>query len=69
MGGGFNRNNFFRTEGVIATLSTAAIGHGIYTIGGNRSVDPAATLPAITITAEHYGRIARMIAKGIPVTL
>ena len=67
--GGFNRNEFFRTEGVVATFSTAAIGHGLYTIGGNRSADPATTLPAITITAEHYGRIARMIAKGIPVTL
>jgi hypothetical protein len=70
-GGGpaFNRNEFFRTEGVIAMFSTAAIGHGVYTIGGNRNADPATTLPSITITAEHYGRIARMIAKGIPVTL
>jgi carboxypeptidase Q len=65
----FNRNDFFRAEGVVATFSTAAIGHGLYTIGGNRAADPATTLPAITITAEHYGRIARMIGKGIPVTL
>ena len=67
--GGFNRNNFFRAEGVIATFSTAAIGHGVYTIGGSRDADPATTLPAVTIAAEHYGRIARMIARGIPVTL
>jgi len=67
--GGFNRNNFFRAEGVIATFSTAAIGHGLYTVGGSRDADPATTLPAITIAAEHYGRIARMIARGIPVTL
>jgi Zn-dependent M28 family amino/carboxypeptidase len=65
----FNRNEFFRTEGVAAMLSTQAIGHGFYTIGGNRANDPAATLPAITIPAEHYGRIARTIAKGIPVVL
>jgi Zn-dependent M28 family amino/carboxypeptidase len=65
----FNRNDFFRAEGVAATLSTQAIGHGFYTIGGNRANDPAATLPAITIPAEHYGRIARTIAKGIPVVL
>jgi hypothetical protein len=65
----FNRNDFFRTEGVVATLSTQAIGHGFYTIGGNRANDPATTLTAITIPAEHYGRIARMIAKGIPVVL
>jgi Zn-dependent M28 family amino/carboxypeptidase len=50
-------------------LSTQAIGHGFYTIGGNRANDPATTLPAITIPAEHYGRIARTIAKGIPVVL
>ncbi|HEX5108406.1 MAG TPA: M28 family peptidase [Vicinamibacterales bacterium] len=67
--GGFNRNDFFRAEGVIATFSTAAIGHGVYTIGGSRDADPARTLPAVTIAAEHYGRIARLIAKGIPVTL
>jgi hypothetical protein len=65
----FNRNEFFRTEGVVATLSTAAIGHGFYTVGGNRAANPATTLPAITIPAEHYGRIARTIAKGIPVVL
>jgi len=65
----FNRNDFFRAEGVAATLSTQAIGHGFYTIGGNRANDPATTLPAITIPAEHYGRIARTIAKGIPVIL
>jgi hypothetical protein len=65
----FNRNEFFRTEGVVAMLSTAAIGHGFYTIGGNRAANPATTLPAITIPAEHYGRIARTIAKGISVVL
>jgi carboxypeptidase Q len=65
----FNRNDFFRAEGVVATLSTVAIGHGFYTIGGNRAGDPATTLPAITIPAEQYGRIARTLAKGIPVVL
>ena len=71
-GGGpppFNRNEFFRTEGVVAVLSTQPIGHGFYTVGGNRAADPATTLPAITIPAEHYGRIARTIAKGIAVVL
>ena len=63
------RNEFLRAEGVLALLSTAARGHGIYTIGGNRNANPATTLPAIAITAEHYGRIARMLAKNIPVTI
>src|SRR5262249_20281668 len=59
-----------RAEGALGTFSTSARGHGVYTIGGaQRTTDPATLLPAITITAEHYGRIARMIAKNIRVTI
>ena len=65
----FSRNAFFLKEGVVAIFATSARGHGIYTIGGNRNADPKTTLPSITIPAEHYGRMARMIQKGIPVTL
>jgi carboxypeptidase Q len=72
-GGGqppFNRNEWFRTEGAAGLLSTTARGHGVYTIGGgDRTADPAAGIPRITITAEHYGRLARMVAKNIPVTI
>jgi len=67
--GGNVRNEFFRTEGVLGTISTAPRGHGMYTIGGSRTSDPATTLPAVTIAAEQYGRIARMLAKNIPVTI
>jgi hypothetical protein len=67
--GGFNRNDFFRTEGAIGILTTAPRGHGIYTIGGNRTADPAATLPAVAIPAEQYGRMARILAKNVPVTI
>jgi len=66
-GGGapFNRNAYFKAEGVLGTFTTQARGHGIYTIGGgSRSADPATLLPAITIPAEQYGRIARMIARN-----
>ncbi|HYN07077.1 MAG TPA: M20/M25/M40 family metallo-hydrolase [Vicinamibacterales bacterium] len=65
----FNRNTFFLKEGVLAIFSTSARGHGIYTIGGSRTNDPATTLPAITIPAEQYGQIARTLTKGIAVTL
>ena len=61
-------DEFFKTEGVAGFLSTAPRGHGIYTIGGSAATDPA-SFPRITITAEHYGRIARMLDKNIPVTL
>lgn len=63
------RNDFFLAEGVLGLLSTAPRGHGIYVISGNRSSDPAKTLPAIVIPAEQYGRIGRMLAKKIPVTI
>ena len=65
----FNRTAFFKTEGALGTLSTAPRGHGVYTIGGNRNADPATTLPSISIPAEQYGRIARMLAKNLPVTI
>ena len=63
------RNEFFRAEGVLGTLTTAPRGHGIYTIGGNRANNPETTLPAIAIPAEQYGRIGRMLAKNVPVTI
>ena len=67
-GGGFNRAAYLKAEGVLGTFSTAANGHGIYTIGGaSRNSDPATMLPAITIAAEEYGRIYRMVTKGVPV--
>jgi hypothetical protein len=63
------RNDFLKAEGALGIISTAPRGHGIYTIGGNRSADPAATLPAVSIAAEQYGRMARTLAKNIPVTI
>jgi Zn-dependent M28 family amino/carboxypeptidase len=69
MGAMATRIAFLKAEGALGTLTTAPRGHGIYTVGGNRAADPATTLPAIAIGAEHYGRIARMLAKNIPVTL
>ena len=66
----FNVNEFFLKEGVAAVLSTNARGHGLFTISGaSRTADPATVLPAITIAAEHYNRIARMLMKNVPVTL
>jgi carboxypeptidase Q len=65
----FNRTDFFRAEGALGTLSTAARGHGIYTIGGSASTDPEKSLPAVVIPAEQYGRIARILAKNLPVTI
>src|SRR5215510_4652095 len=68
--GGFNRNDWFKTEGALGLLSTTARGHGVYVIGGgDRATDGSNALPRITIPAEQYGRLARMVAKKIPVTI
>jgi carboxypeptidase Q len=68
--GGFDRNAWFKTEGAAGLLSTAPRGHGIYTIGGgDRQADPSSGLPRIVIPAEQYGRMARMVAKNLPVTI
>jgi hypothetical protein len=67
--GGFNRTEWLKSEGVIGTLSTAPRGHGVYTIGGSATTNPDTALMAITIPAEQYGRIARMLDKKIPVTI
>ncbi len=67
--GGFNRNDWFKSEGVAGLLSTAPRGHGIYTIGGNRTTDPASAVALVAIPAEQYGRLARMVAKNLTVTI
>jgi hypothetical protein len=68
--GGFDRNAWFKSEGAAGLLSTAPRGHGIYTIGGgDRTTDGSNAIPRIAIPAEQYGRLARMAAKNIPVTI
>jgi hypothetical protein len=67
----FDRNAFFKAEGALGVLSTVSRGHGVYVIGGsnNRTTDPSALLPLVTIPAEQYGRIARLLEKNLPVTI
>ena len=68
--GGFNRNDWFVKEGAAGLLSTAPRGHGVYTIGGgDRTTDGSGAIPRITIPAEQYGRLARMVEKDVPVTI
>jgi len=69
-GGGFDRNAWFKSEGAAGLLSTTPRGHGVYTIGGgDRTTDGSNALPRITIPAEQYGRLARMVEKNVPVTI
>ena len=77
-GGGFNRNAYLREQGILGTFTTPAggrggggvTGHGVYTIGGGGvGTDPATKLTSITVSPEDYGRIYRMVTKGVPVVV
>jgi carboxypeptidase Q len=35
--------------------------------GGSRTTDPATLLPTVTLAVEHYNRMVRVLAKGVPV--
>jgi carboxypeptidase Q len=65
----FDRNAFFRDEGALGILSTNK-GHGVINVlGGPRTEAPDRMIPRIIVEAEHYGRIARSLMQGQPVTL
>ncbi|HSL24065.1 MAG TPA: M20/M25/M40 family metallo-hydrolase [Vicinamibacterales bacterium] len=68
------RMQFLKDEGTIAVLDPGRVGDGgTVFVGGVSPRDPKdptyVPLPQLTIAAEHYGRIARMLEKKIPVTI
>jgi hypothetical protein len=72
----FNRTRmeFFAREGVLAVLEpgTGRNDHGAILVGGPREMrDPKAAPqpPQVVVASEHYGRIARTLAKKMPVTI
>jgi hypothetical protein len=63
------RGEFFQREGVAGVLQ-AGRGEGgtVFAQGtGSRATDAPPSAPTVIVSAEHYGRIARTLAKGIPV--
>lgn len=68
------RARFFQREGVVATFQ-AGPGrgdHGSLLVMGpsqNREPDAMPSTPQIVLATEHYGRIARMLERKIPVRL
>lgn len=52
---------FFREEGVLAVLTISSRDFGVVRLGGNRAyeVGEPAGPPTVTLTAEHYNRVAR----------
>lgn len=65
------RNELFQHEGVAGILQPGrGDGGTVFAQGtGSRATDAAASPPTIIVAAEHYGRIARTLAKGVPVKL
>jgi hypothetical protein len=65
------RNQFWLDEGVAAVLDAGAGDGGtvFVTGGGSRNPKDPAVAPQVTLAVEHYGRIARLLDKKVPVTL
>jgi len=62
---------FLVDEGVLAIVSQGRGDDGTVFVGGGGSRDASnpTKVPGLVFSAEHYGRIARMVEKGIPVTV
>lgn len=67
----FKRSRFLADEGVAGVLQYGRGDEGTVFAASTGSRDPSAApgVPTIIVAAEHYGRMARTIAKGIPVQL
>ena len=66
------RAEFLRTEGAAALLDIGRVGDGgtiFVASGGPRDKNAPQALPSITTTVEHYGRIVRMLEKGVKVKM
>lgn len=63
--------SFFKDEGALMTLQATARGQSGTLFGGGavRTGDPTKNLPQVSLTAEHYNRIVRLVAHNIPVKL
>jgi len=69
-------DEFFRSEGVVAVLKASIGSDGTVAAGavpgsrGSRTREGVEnTLPTISVAAEHYNRIYRILERGIPVTM
>jgi hypothetical protein len=67
------RTDFLREEGVAGLLQPGRGrgDHGSVLVGGggSRNLKDPVTPPTVAVVTEHYGRIARMLKKNVPVTL
>ncbi len=65
-------NAFLKDQGAVALIKVSRAGDGgtVFVQGGGpRDKTAPQSLPSVVVAAEHYGRIARILQKGIPVKL
>lgn len=63
---------FLAEQGAVAALLQGRGDDGtvfVSSTGGSRDTVATPMLPTVTLAAEHYGRIARTLAKNVPVTM
>ena len=65
------QRNFWRDEGALVTITATARGQSGTLFGGGaaRTGDPTKNLPQVSMTAENYNRIARLLEHNVPVKL
>ncbi len=62
-------NDFILKSGAAVRVNDAGREHGQIRAFNGASYDPARNLPTVVLRNEDYGRIARILADGTPVTL
>ncbi|MEI9976865.1 MAG: M20/M25/M40 family metallo-hydrolase [Ignavibacteriota bacterium] len=66
--------NFWKDEGVLLTISANGSTRGSGGVvpasnGSPRTGDPTKNLPSVSVTAENYNRVARLLEHSVPVKL
>jgi len=62
-------NEFLLKSGAALRINDAGREHGQIRAFNGTAYDPAQNLPTVVLRNEDYGRITRLLASGIPVTL
>ena len=62
-------NEFLVSNGALVRINDAGREHGQIRAFNYSGYDPAKTLPTVVLRNEDYGRIARILADGTPVSL
>jgi carboxypeptidase Q len=60
---------FFDGEGIAALLEPSEVAHGVVRVAGFAVRGEAPSYPAFVLSLEHYGRLARLLDRGVPPTI